>query len=282
MAGKVCVVTGATSGIGRATAGELARMGARLVLVGRDRTRGEDAAREIASATGNPAIDVMIADLASQRAIRELAAAILARHSRLHVLVNNAGVVNLHHSTTSDGIETVFAVNHLAYFVLTLLLLERLKASAPARIVNVASEAHRFGAMDFDDLGHARRYKAMRVYAQSKLANVLFTRELARRIAGSGVTANCLHPGTVATRLGQNNGRFATVVTKILAPFFRSPERGAETSIHLASSPSLEHVNGKYFVKCREATPSRKARDDDAAARLWAVSAAMTGVTGAA
>src|SRR5262249_26734382 len=152
----------------------------------------------------------------------------------IHVLVNNAGVVNLRHTTTVDGIETVFAVNHLAYFLLTHLLLDRLRASAPARIVNVASEAHRWGRLDFDDLGHEHRYRSMRVYGASKLANVLFTYELARRVAGPDVTVNCLHPGAVATRLGQNNGRVAAVLTKLLAPFFRTPADGAATSIHLA------------------------------------------------
>ena len=192
--------------------------------------------------------------------------------------MNNAGVVNLRRSTTVDGIETVFAVNHLAYFLLTHLLLERLRGSAPARIVNVASDAHRFGTIDLDDLGHARRYRAMRVYGSSKLANILFTYELARRLEGTRVTANCLHPGAVATRLGQNNGRLATALTKLLRPFFRTPEQGAATAIYLASSPAVEGVSGRYFVDCKEARSSRASYDTDLALRLWHASARLTGI----
>ena len=209
MTGKTCVLTGATSGIGRETAVALAGLGARLALVCRDRGRGEDAVAEIAARTGNRDVVLHLADLSSQRDVRRVAAEILAAHPQIHVLVNNAGVVNLRRTLTEDGLETVFATNHLAYFHLTLLLLDRLRASAPARIVNVASDAHRWGRLDLDDLGNARRYRAMQVYGQSKLANILFTYELARRLAGSGVTCNCLHPGAVGTRLGHNNGMIA-------------------------------------------------------------------------
>jgi NAD(P)-dependent dehydrogenase (short-subunit alcohol dehydrogenase family) len=276
MEGRVCIVTGASSGIGRATAAALAGMGARVALVGRDRRRSEVAVAEIAA---GERVDLFLADLSSQAEIRRLAAELLARYPAIHVLVNNAGVVNLHHSTTVDGIETVFAVNHLAYFLLTHLLLDRLKASAPARIVNVASEAHKFAhTIQFDDLGHERRYRWSRVYGQSKLANILYTYELARRLQGTRVTANCVHPGAVGTRLGQNNGRIATLLTRLLRPFFRTPAQGAATSIHVASSPALEGVTGRYFYNCREGRSSPTAQDPALARRLWEVSERMTGL----
>jgi NAD(P)-dependent dehydrogenase (short-subunit alcohol dehydrogenase family) len=276
MAGRVCVVTGATSGIGKAIALGLARTGATLTIVGRDRARGEAAIAELRAASGNADVQLALADLASQAEVRRLAGELLERLPRIHVLVNNAGIVNLRHATTPDGIESVFAVNHLAYFLLTTLLLERLRASAPARIVNVASDAHRWGTIDFDDLGHERRYRAMRVYGSSKLANVLFTAELARRLEGSDVTVNCLHPGAVATRLGQNNGRVATALTRVLASFFRSPEQGADTAIWLASSPDVEGMSGLYFADRRPRRPSRAAEDTTTATRLWEVSERMT------
>jgi len=264
--GRVCVVTGASSGIGRATARALARLGATLAVVGRDRGRGEETVAALRAESGSAAVALFLADLSSQAEIRRLAAELCDRYPAIHVLVNNAGVVNLRRSTTVDGIETVFAVNHLAYFLLTHLLLARLRASAPARIVNVASDAHRFGRIDLDDLGHARRYRA----------NILFTYELARRLDGTGVTANCLHPGAVATRLGQNNGRLATAVTKLLRPFFRTPEQGAATAIYLASSPAVEGVSGKYFVDCREARSSGATYDTELTRRLWDASARLT------
>jgi retinol dehydrogenase 12 len=279
MRGRVCVVTGATSGIGRATAVALARMGATLVLVGRDPARGAETLAEVRSAGGADAA-LELADLASQAAVRDVAARLLARHPAIDVLVNNAGIVNLRHTTTVDGIETVFAVNHLAYFLLTHLLLDGLRRTPAARIVNVASEAHRFTrTIDFDDLGHARRYRTMQVYGHSKLANILFTYELARRLAGTTLTANCLHPGSVGTRLGQNNGRIATLLTRLLRPFFRTPEQGAATSIQLAASPAVAGVTGRYFKDCREARSSRASYDEDVARRLWAVSERMTGLT---
>ena len=274
--GRVCVVTGATSGIGRATAIALGRMGATLALVCRDPARAESVRAEL------PGADVTVhrADLASQAQIRAVAAEVLGRYPAIHVLVNNAGVVNLRYSTTVDGVETVFAVNHLAYFLLTLLLLDRLKASGPARIVNVASEAHRFArTIDFDDLGHERRYRGMRVYGHSKLANILFTYELARRLAGTSVTANCAHPGGVGTRLGQNNGRIAVLLTGLLRPLLRTPEKGAATSVWLASSPAVEGVSGRYFKSCREARSSRLTYDAEVARRLWDVSERLTGLT---
>jgi NAD(P)-dependent dehydrogenase (short-subunit alcohol dehydrogenase family) len=221
---------------------------------------------------------VHFADLSLQRDVRRVAAELLARYPRIDVLVNNAGIVNLRRTLTADGIEAVFATNHLAYFLLTLLLVERLRASAPARIVNVASEAHHVGRLDFDDLGNARRYRAMRVYGQSKLANILFTYELARRLTGSAVTANCLHPGAVGTRLGHNNGTIARLLASALKPFFRSPADGADTSIWLASSPEVGGTSGQYFVRRAPKRSSAASYDHATARRLWDVSVGLTGI----
>lgn len=279
MRGRVCVVTGATSGIGRATVDDLAKRGATLALVARDRARGEETLAALRAVSGADGATLHLADLASQADIRRVAAELAATLPRIDVLINNAGVVNLQRTTTVDGIETVFAVNHLAYFLLTHLLLDRLRASGAARIVNVASDAHKFGPLDFDDLQNSKSYRSMRVYGQSKLCNILFTRELARRLAGSGVTVNAVHPGAVATRLGQNNGRWAQLAIKALSYFFRTPEQGAATTLHVATSPALAGVSGKYFANCREARPSKAAQDDAAAARLWEISARMTGIS---
>lgn len=279
MRGRVCVVTGASSGIGRATALGLARMGATLALVCRDRSRGEAALRDVVATAGGGEVRLFLADLSSQQEVRRLAGELLARYPAIHVLVNNAGVVNTQHTTTVDGIETVFAVNHLAHFLLTHLLLDRLCAAGRARTVNVASEAHRFARrIDLEDPGPGRRYRPMRVYGHSKLANLLFNAELARRLAGTGVTTNASHPGAVATRLGQNNGLLARLAISLLRPFFRTPERGAATSIYLASSAAVEGVSGRYFIDCREATPAPQARDAEAARRLWEASERLTGL----
>ncbi len=278
MQGRVCIVTGASAGIGQATALGLARMGATVVLVCRNRERAEVARSLIRATTGNDAVDFVLADLSSQAEIHQLARDLLARYPQIQVLVNNAGVINRKRETTVDGIETVFAVNHLAYFLLTHLLLERLTISGSARIVNVASDAHRWGNLDFDDLQNARKYRPFPVYGQSKLCNILFTRELARRVAGTGVMANCLHPGGVATSLGWHNGWWAVLIAKSLRPFFRTPEQGADTAIYLATSPEVEAVNGKYFYNRREIQPSPAAQDDAAAKQLWRISAELTGV----
>ncbi len=278
--GRICVITGATSGIGKATAAALASMGARLFLVARNRAKADEAAAEIRAKTPSCEIEIFIADLASQEEIRRVAGEILATGQPIHLLVNNAGVVNLQRKLTVDGIEEVFAVNHLGYFLFTLLLLDRIKASAPARIVNVASEAHKFSGINFDDLGGERAYKSMRIYGQSKMANIMFTYELARRLEGSGVTVNCLHPGAVSTGLGVNNGAFAKVLIGFLQLFFKTPEQGAATSIYLASSPAVEGVSGKYFDKCRERRSSKASYDEAVQKRLWELSAKMTGVGG--
>lgn len=271
--GRTCLVTGATSGIGEATAVGLARLGARVILVGRNERKGEASVAAVKAASGNDAVQLLLGDLASLASIRALAAAVLERAPALHVLVNNAGVVNLSRETTVDGFETTFAVNHLAYFALTQLLQGRLVESAPARIVNVSSDAHKFAALDLDDLQTERRkYSWMRVYGTSKLANILFTNELARRLEGTGVTANCLHPGAVGSGLGSNNGRIGKMVLPLLRPFFLTPEQGARTSIYLASSREVEGVTGGYFARCAARTPSSRARDEALAARLWEIS----------
>lgn len=276
---RVCVVTGASGGIGFVAARELAKLGATLLLVCRDGVRGEHAVNEITAASGNRNIELLLADLSSQAEIRRLARRILGIRRPLHVLLNNAGVVMQKRVLTADGYETTFAVNHLAPFLLTNLLLERLIESGPARIVNVASDAHRLRGvrMRFDDLEGAREYRPMRAYGQSKLANILFTRALARRLSATAVTANCLHPGMVATRLGANNGLFARIVLLLLRPFSLSPEQGSETSVYLCSSPDVEGETGKYYAGRKETRPSRAGCRDADAERLWEISERMTG-----
>lgn len=282
--GKTCLVTGATSGIGTETALALAERGARVVISGRNAERAEAVRADLVRRSGNRNVDVLLADLASLSEVRKLADAVLSSCDALHVLVNNAGLMNAQREVTIDGYEATFAVNHLAYFLLTNLLLGRLRASAPARIVSVASDAHRFGAIDWDDLQSEKRYRGLpvvaglRVYGTSKLANILFNQELARRLEGSGVTANCLHPGFVGTALGTNNGALGQVLGRLLRPFALTPRRGAETSVYLASAPELDGVSGRYFARKREARSSAAARDADAARRLWETSAKLVGL----
>lgn len=277
---KTCMITGATSGIGKAAALALARYGPSLVLVARDAARAERTVKEIADGSGNRNVEVMFADLSSLEQVRRLASEFLATGRPLHILLNNAGIVMLRREETVDGFERTFAVNHLSYFLLTNLLLERIKASAPARIVNVASDAHVYsgGPLDFDDLQSAKGYGSMKVYGKSKLANILFTRELARRLEGTGVTANCLHPGLVGSRLGRNNGVLGKVATSLLRPFARSTAKGAETAVYLCTSPDVEGVTGKYFFDKKEKWPKRYAQSDQDARRLWDVSMQLTGL----
>jgi NAD(P)-dependent dehydrogenase (short-subunit alcohol dehydrogenase family) len=276
MTGKTVIVTGGNAGIGLETAVALARAGATTVITARDRARGEAAVADIRSRSNSERADVVVFDLASIASIRKGASNLLARCDRIDVLINNAGLVLSDRRETADGFEATFGINYLGHFVLTLLLLDRIKQSAPARIVNVASTAHK-GArtgLDFDDLQSTRRYAGMQVYSKSKLANIYFTTELARRLEGTGVTVNCLHPGTVATHFGRDGdsrGVFAFGL-KVIKPFVLTAEQGARTSIYLASSPEVAQVTGRYFVKCRPRSPSKAARDDDAAARLWKIS----------
>ena len=279
MSGKTCLVTGATAGIGLVTARELARRGARVILVGRNRAKCETTAAGIRDDTGNSTVEFLVADLSSQEEIRRLAAEVRERCPRLDVLVNNAGAMYDRRRETVDGFEMTWALNHLAYFLLTSLLLDTLKSSAPARVVNVASNAHGVAPrLDFDDPQAKNRYRAFRVYGHSKLANILFTQELARRLGGTGVTANCLHPGFVATDFTAGNGWLGWAFRIGARLIAIAPDEGAKTSIYLASSPDVEGISGEYFDKCKVAVPSAAARDTEAARRLWRLSEEMTGV----
>lgn len=277
--GRTCLVTGATSGIGEATAEALARRGARLVLVARDPARAETTARRIV-AQGGAAPWVVLGDLARLADVRRVAAEVSAAGEPLHVLVNNAGLITTERLETPDGHEMQLAVNHLAPFLLTNLLLDLLRASAPARVVTVSSVAHRWaGRLDLDDL-ESRRYRPMRVYAKTKLMNVLFTRELARRLAGTTVTANCVHPGNVATRFGHNTTGVLNWGSRLISRLRRTPAAGAATVVHLCAAPELADVSGAYFADERARPPGRHARRDDDARRLWDVSARLTGLAG--
>ena len=278
MSGKVCLVTGATSGIGEVTAEELARKGATVVLVGRNPQKCEATVGRIRERTGNLAVEALVADLSSQAEVRRLADEFRRRYDRLDVLVNNAGALFMERREGVDGVEMTFALNHLAYFLLTNLLLDRLKASAPSRIVVVSSDAHRGVTMDFEDLQGRRKFKGFRAYSRSKLANVLFVRELARRLEGTGVTANALHPGFVASGFFSGDGPAWWAMRRLAALFAVTPEQGAKTSVYLASSPEVEGVTGRYFVKEEPVEPSSAARDEEAARRLWRVSEEMTGL----
>ncbi|HJT57590.1 MAG TPA: SDR family oxidoreductase [Ktedonobacteraceae bacterium] len=271
MRDKICIVTGSTSGIGKATALGLAKLGATVVLVARDKDRGEATRTEIQTRSGNDAVDLLLADLASQASIRQLAQDVQQKYPRLDVLVNNAGISPTKRTLTEDGIEKTFAVNVLAYFLLTNLLLDLLKDSAPSRIVNVASEAQ--SPMNFDDVQREKHFGWMDVYSQSKFATILFTYELAKRLQGTGVTVNCLHPGVIGTNLMRELPPIAGWFTKL---FFSSPEKGAQTSIYLASSPEVEGVSGKYFIKCKEARSSKESYDEAAQQRLWQMCAGLT------
>jgi retinol dehydrogenase 14 len=279
MAGKTVLITGGTAGIGRATALGLAAMGAHLVVTGRDGERAEDVAGEVRAAGGRP-VKVFVADLSSQSQVRQLADDVLQSVPRLDVLVNNVGGYWNTRHVTVDGLEHTFAVNHLASFLLTNLLLERLEHTAPARVVTVSSHAHVQGRIDFDDLQGERSYSGARAYNQSKLANVLFTYELARRLSATSVTANALHPGMVRTSFGAEDPRgIQRVVIPFVRPFMKSPTQGATTSIQLASAPELERVTGRYFVNGKPASSSRRSYDEADAARLWQVSADLVGLT---
>jgi len=277
--GRRVVITGATNGIGLAAAEALAQRGAMLAIVARSETRARHAVARIRSAAGSGVeVDVLLADLASQASVRGLAAEVLARHPRLDVLVDNAGAMFATRQVTGDGVEATWAVNHLAPFLLTTLLLDRLKESAPARIVVTASDAHRGARIPFDDLQALRSYRARGFarYGESKLANFLFAAELARRLEGTGVTANCFHPGLVASGFNRNNGPLLSAAMTLLKPFSRSPEKGADTLVWLVDSPEVGGESGGYFVDRRRATPAPAALDMEAARRLWQVSEEQT------
>src|SRR6266704_3070321 len=278
MQGKICMVTGANSGIGKATALELAQMGATVVMVCRDRARGEEARSEITTKSRNNAVDLLLADLSSQQSIRQLVENFQQHYTHLHVLINNAGAgaAFTGRRETVDGLEMTFAVNYLAPFLLTNLLLDVLKASAPARIVNVSSASHKSGYIQMDDLQGEKHSRSMRAYGQSKLAVVLFTYELARRLQGTGVTANCLDPGFVGTHIGQSDvGPAVRLLVKLIGSFGASPQEGAKTSIYLASSPEVEGVTGKYFVKSIPKRSAAISYDESLQRQLWEQSAKL-------
>jgi retinol dehydrogenase 14 len=280
MAGKICLITGGTDGIGLATARGLAEQGATTVIVGRNQAKGESVLADIARESGNQAVEFLLADLSSQREVRSLARRFVTRHDRLDVLVNNVGVVNSRRETSVDGLEMTFAVNHLCPFLLSRLLLEVLRASAPSRIINVSSGLHVRARLDFSDLQRTRRYRGNRVYAETKLANLLFTYELARRLEGTGVTVNAMNPGLVASRLGMAGGtRMRLAKTFANTVFGTSAEQGAETVVWMAAAPELERVSGRYFEKCAEKGSSQASHDPACASRLWDVSVELTNRT---
>jgi len=278
MKGRICMITGAGSGIGKAAAVELAKMGATVVIVCRNQNSGERTLASIKAESGESA-DLMMADLSSQGSIRKLVKDFMNKYQKLHVLVNNAGVFLAKRTLTKDGIEMTFAVNHLAPFLLTNLLLDLLKSSAPSRIVNVSSVAHYRGHINFDDLQGEESYSGIRAYNQSKLANVLFTYELAKRLTGNCITVNCLHPGAVATNLVRRNSGIYGAVWKMISPFMLSPEKGARACVYLASSPEVEGVTGKYFVKETAVISSKESYDETVSQRLWEKSMQLTRLT---
>jgi len=281
MQGKTVLVTGGTGGIGRATAIGLASMGARVGITGRDTWRAQRAAAEIASQSGNGVVDIFVGDMSSQAEVRRLASEVLAAYSRLDVLVNNVGGFWSHRHVTADGLEHTFALNHLAPMLLTSLLLERLIASAPARVVTVSSGAQGAGKIQFEDLMGEQKYSGQRAYSQSKLANVMFTYELARRLAGTGVTATALHPGVTRTGFGKEDAApgMAPIVA-LLRPFMRGPERGADTAVYLASSPDVEGVTGKFFANRKSRKSHASSYDPLITAQLWQISAKLVGLPG--
>jgi NAD(P)-dependent dehydrogenase (short-subunit alcohol dehydrogenase family) len=278
MQGKVCVITGATSGLGLEAAERLAKLGARLVLVGRDRGRGEAALSRLRGAAPGLQASIYYADLSLMSEQKRVATEIRAAEPRIDVLINNAGAMFSSRHETDEGLEATFALNHMAYFIMTNILLDRLQAAASARIVSTASGAHVGQHLDFDDLQSAEHYRGIRTYGRSKLANILFTRELARRVAGSKVAANCLHPGFVATRFGSSNGLLTRIGVRIAMLGAISVKQGAETIVYLASAPEVEGFSGGYYRQRRLAETSPEAQDFDAARRLWAESAHLSGM----
>lgn len=278
MKGKVVLITGATNGIGLEAARSIAKKGARVVIVGRNPQKTQEVAAQLTQESGAE-VSAILGDLSLMRDVRKVAAEFREKFDRLDVLLNNAGAVFNTHQRTDEGNEMTFALNHLNYFLLTHLLLDMLKANAPSRIVNVSSSAHRIGALDFDNLQAEKGYNALGAYGRSKLENVMFTYELARRLEGTGVTANVLHPGVVRTGFGHNNGGMMSVATRVLQIFGISVEQGAQTSIYLATSPEVEGVSGKYFDKSKAVKSSDASYDEAAWKRLWDISETLTGIS---
>jgi len=278
MSGRTCLITGGNSGIGKATAVELARLGATVVITSRTKEKGETALAEIGAESGSHSLELMLADMSSQESVRKLASDFKAGHDKLHVLINNAGVYLTKRIPTVDGLESTFAINHIGPFLLTNLLLDLLKSSAPSRVVNVTSDAHRGAKINFDDLQGEKKFSGWDAYGQSKLAMILFTHELARRLDGTGVTVNSAHPGVVRTNFAKNNGGLIALGFRTLGLFFIRPSTAARRVAYVASSPSLEGVTGKYFTKMRESRSSQESYDDASARRLWLASEQLTGM----
>jgi retinol dehydrogenase-12 len=280
MSGKTCLITGGTAGIGEVTALELARMGASVVILGRSAERGAATLEKIGRETGNPSVEFFQVDLSSQSDVRRVARQFLDSHDRLDVLINNAGALFTPRQESVDGIEKTLALNHLAYFLLTNLVLDRLTASAPARIVNVASDAHRMvNEFNFNDPQARKRYRPFKVYAQSKLANILFTYELARRLEGTGVTANALHPGFVASNFTAGNGVLGWFMRRAASLFAINTEQGAKTSIYVSTSPDVKSISGRYYEKEKAVTSSVASMNEESARRLWELSEELTAVS---
>lgn len=274
MEGKVCMITGANSGIGKATAMELAKMGATIVMICRNKERGEGAQKEFIESTGNRKVDLLLYDLSSQDQIRDLVKEFKQKYQKLHVLINNAGLMLSRRQLSVDGIEMNFAVNYLASFLLTNLLLDVLKLSAPSRIINMSSGYHKYASLDFNDLqGENKKYRIVKAYGVSKLALTIFTYELSRKLEGTKVTVNAVHPGVVNTNLGRDQSKFSQAFAKA---FFKKPSKGAETSIYLASSPEVEDITGKYFVNKKPKKSSEASYNKDYAKELWELSVKMT------
>ncbi|MBC7476303.1 MAG: SDR family oxidoreductase [Candidatus Sericytochromatia bacterium] len=273
---KICIVTGANSGIGKVTALEIAKMGATVIMVCRSKEKGEKALEEVKNLSNNKNVELMLCDFASQQSIRDFAEKFKSKYKYLNILVNNAGLSIPEKSVTKDGIESTFATNHLGYFLLTNLLLDLLKSSSPARIVNVASDAHKTAHIDFEDINYDRKkYNSTKAYCDSKLANVLFTRELSRRLKGTNVTVNSLHPGVVNSNFAAGTTGIMSLFFKLYKPFLVTNEKGAETQIFLATSPEVEGVTGEYYSKKKIAPIAKEAKDEDVAKRLWDVSEKM-------
>jgi retinol dehydrogenase-12 len=277
--GKVCLITGATNGIGEEAAKQIALMGAEIVFIARSPAKAEELKQSLKSLTGRESTSI-IADLSSQEEVKRAASEFLSMNKPLNILLNNAGIMNTSRKETVDGLEEVFSVNHLAYYSFTLMLMNKLIESGPSRVVNVASGAHIFVKdMNFDDLQSEKEYKTMQVYGRSKLANILFTRELAERLKGKGVTVNCLHPGFVNTGIGSNNSpTMGRILMTLARPFSRKTDKGAETSIYLCVSPEVENETGEYFYDCKKEKISAAASDKENATKLWEVSSKLTGI----
>lgn len=276
---SVVIVTGANSGMGKATSVELAKTGATVIMLCRNKSKGEEAVREVRDLTGNSSVELMVCNLGSLKSIEDFCTQFKKKYQRLDVLVNNAGVILLGRHETSDGYELQFGVNHLGHFLLTNRLLDLIIQSGPARIINVSSGAHKVGKIHFEDVNLKKNYNVWRAYAQSKLANVLFTYELSERLKGTEVTVNCLHPGAVATSMGiDRNTGFGTFITGMLKPFFQTPEEGAQTAIYLATSHEVDGVSGKYFYRKRPVPSSKRSHDKELSKKLWELSERMTGL----